>query len=128
MYNDYEHFSFPHAHKPYLEFPVTNTGSVYDGASPGADRIVIGSIAEDYSSAIYCAVITHDGQRKNNFAECADDTMCVLSVNESTMADPTRAGMLEEKESTKARASTASTNLIMGESWSTGLTCKTVRL
>lgn len=27
------------------------------------------------SSAVYCAVITHDGQKKNGFAECADDTM-----------------------------------------------------
>ena len=24
---------------------------------------------------MYCAVITHDGQRKNKFAECADDTL-----------------------------------------------------
>lgn len=73
-YNDYEHFSFPHASKPYLEFPIM-AGSVYDGSSPGADRVVIGSIASDYSSAVYCAVITHDGQRKNGFAECSDDTM-----------------------------------------------------
>ena len=48
---------------------------VYDGSSPGADRVVIGSIAEDYSSAIYCAVITHDGETRNGFAECADDTL-----------------------------------------------------
>lgn len=73
-YNDYEHFSFPHASKPYLEFPIA-AGSVYDGSSPGADRVVIGSIASDYSSAVYCAVITHDGQRANGFAECSDDTM-----------------------------------------------------
>lgn len=73
-YNDYEHFSFPHASKPYLEFPIM-AGSVYDGSSPGADRVVIGSIASDYSSAVYCAVITHDGQRKNGFAECSDDIM-----------------------------------------------------
>jgi len=31
--------------------------------------------AHDCPSAVYCAVITHDGQRKNGFAECADDTM-----------------------------------------------------
>ncbi|KAJ9619212.1 hypothetical protein H2203_008541 [Taxawa tesnikishii (nom. ined.)] len=74
-YNDYEHFTFQHAQAPYLEFPITRTGRAYDGQSPGADRIVIGSIADDYSSAVYCAVITHDGQRKNGFAECADDTM-----------------------------------------------------
>ncbi|KAA6411977.1 MAG: guanyl-specific ribonuclease F1 [Lasallia pustulata] len=73
-YNDYEHFSFQHAVKPYLEFPIVS-GETYDGSSPGADRVVIGSIAEDYSSAVYCAVITHDGQRKNGFAECRDDTV-----------------------------------------------------
>lgn len=73
-YNDYEHFSFPHAVKPYLEFPILS-GGTYDGSSPGADRVVIGSIAEDYGSAVYCAVITHDGQRKNGFAECRDDTV-----------------------------------------------------
>ncbi|MCJ1354340.1 MAG: hypothetical protein MMC33_004328 [Icmadophila ericetorum] len=70
VYNDYEHFQFSHAQKPYLEFPVIADGSVYDGESPGADRVVIGSIAEDYSNAVYCAVITHDGERKNGFAEC----------------------------------------------------------
>ena len=98
VYNDYEHFTFSHAlvcascilplsfraiesigshlslQKPYLEFPIMS-GDVYDGSSPGADRIVIGSIAEDYSSAVYCAVITHDGETRNGFAECADDTL-----------------------------------------------------
>ena len=57
-----------------MEFPIL-AASVYDGSSPGPDRVVIGSIASDYSSAVYCAVITHDGQRKNGFAECSDDTM-----------------------------------------------------
>ncbi|MCJ1434133.1 hypothetical protein MMC27_003499 [Xylographa pallens] len=74
VYNDYEHFTFSHAQKPYLEFPIMS-GDVYDGSSPGADRVVIGSIAENYSSAIYCAVITHDGETRNGFAECADDTL-----------------------------------------------------
>ncbi|KZV81253.1 Ribonuclease/ribotoxin, partial [Exidia glandulosa HHB12029] len=68
-YHDYEHFSFSHAQAPYLEFPVLH-GEVYTGEAPGADRIVLGSIAEDFQSAVYCAVITHDGQKKNNFAEC----------------------------------------------------------
>lgn len=74
-YNDYEHFNFAHGEAPYLEFPVLQNGTVYDGGRPGADRIVIGSIAEDYSSAVYCACITHDGQKKNGFAECKDDSM-----------------------------------------------------
>ncbi|MCJ1374006.1 hypothetical protein MMC20_005236 [Loxospora ochrophaea] len=76
-YNDYEHFDFAHAQAPYLEFPILSGGEVYTGSSPGADRVVIGSIAEDYSSATYCAVITHDGQKKNGFAECKDDTLNV---------------------------------------------------
>jgi len=75
-YNDYEHFKFDHAQKPYLEFPIMEDGRPYDGeSSPGADRVVIGSISTDYSSAVYCAVITHDGQRKNGFTECKDDTV-----------------------------------------------------
>ena len=81
-YNDYEKFTFSHAHKPYLEFPIEQNGKVYDGESPGADRIVIGSISEDYQSAVFCAVITHDGQKKNGFAECADDTMNVNGKGE----------------------------------------------
>ncbi|KAJ9256537.1 hypothetical protein DTO271D3_6736 [Paecilomyces variotii] len=76
-YNDYEHFSFKHAQKPYLEFPIERNGKTYDGGSPGADRVVIGSIAEDYSSAVFCAVITHDGSTNNGFTECQDDTMNV---------------------------------------------------
>lgn len=52
-YNDYEKFNFSHAQKPYLEFPVVKTG-VYSGGSPGADRIVIGSIAEDYCT--FCSI------------------------------------------------------------------------
>ncbi|KAF1353239.1 Ribonuclease/ribotoxin [Delphinella strobiligena] len=75
-YNDYEKFNFSHAKKPYLEFPVLSNGE-YEGGSPGADRVVIGSIAEDYSSAVYCAVITHDGSAKNGFTECQDDSMNV---------------------------------------------------
>jgi len=73
-YNDYEHFSFQHASAPYIEFPVFPNGETYNGQSPGADRVVLGSIATDFQSAVYCAVITHDGQKKNGFAECQDDT------------------------------------------------------
>ncbi|KAH7869419.1 Ribonuclease/ribotoxin [Lentinula edodes] len=75
VYNDYERFNFVHAMKPYLEFPIERNAKTYNGGSPGADRLVIGSIAEDFSSAVYCAVITHDGEKKNGFAECADDTL-----------------------------------------------------
>lgn len=70
QYNDYEGFTFS-CSAPYLEFPI-ESGSTYSGGSPGADRVVIGSISSDDSSAQYCAVITHDGQSNNDFAECQD--------------------------------------------------------
>lgn len=50
-------------------------GNVFEGGSPGPDRVVIGSIAKNFKSAVYCAVITHDGQKSNGFSECKDDTM-----------------------------------------------------
>lgn len=71
-YNDYEHFSFQNAKAPYLEFPILTSG-VYDGESPGADRVVLGSIADDYSSAIYAATITHTGAKNDDFKECVDN-------------------------------------------------------
>lgn len=72
----YEKFQFSHAQKPYLEFPVLTNKSDYTGnESPGADRVIIGSIATGYQSAVFCAVITHDGSKKNGFAECKDDTV-----------------------------------------------------
>ncbi|KAE9367606.1 Ribonuclease/ribotoxin [Stipitochalara longipes BDJ] len=75
VYNDYEKFSFQYAKKPYLEFPILGSGAFDDNESPGADRVIIGSIATDYSSAVFCAVITHDGSTKNGFTECKDDTV-----------------------------------------------------
>jgi hypothetical protein len=72
---DYEKFQFEHAQKPYLEFPILESGAYTDNESPGADRVIIGSISTDYSSAIFCAVITHDGSTKNGFTECKDDTV-----------------------------------------------------
>jgi ribonuclease len=70
QYNDYEGFSFS-CTGPFLEFPIQTSGT-YSGGSPGADRVVIGSISSDDSSAQYCAVITHDGQSGNGFGECTD--------------------------------------------------------
>ncbi|KAN0117063.1 guanyl-specific ribonuclease F1 [Hyaloscypha variabilis] len=70
QYKDYEGFSFT-CSAPYLEFPIETSG-VYSGGSPGADRVVIGSISSDESTAEYCAVITHDGQSGNDFGECTD--------------------------------------------------------
>jgi hypothetical protein len=72
---DYEKFSFQHAKKPYLEFPILESGAYNDNGSPGADRVVIGSIATDYNSAVFYAVIPHDGSTKNWFTERKDDTV-----------------------------------------------------
>jgi hypothetical protein len=44
--------------------------------------VVIGSIAADFASAVYCAVLTHDGQRRNGFVECKDDTANQEGVGE----------------------------------------------
>jgi hypothetical protein len=65
QYNDYEGFSFS-CSAPFLEFPILTSGT-YSGGSPGADRVVIGSISSDDSTAQYCAVITHDEQSGNDF-------------------------------------------------------------
>ncbi|OCL03629.1 hypothetical protein AOQ84DRAFT_302460 [Glonium stellatum] len=58
-YNDDEHFDFSHAQAPW-SFPLRKLGHVIVCSakavfSPSADRVVLGSIAEDYSSAVYCA-------------------------------------------------------------------------
>jgi hypothetical protein len=74
-YKGCEKVSFSHAQKPYLQFPILESGSYTGDESPGADRVVIGSIATDYSSAVFCAVLTHDGSTKNGFTECKDDTV-----------------------------------------------------
>ncbi|KAF8861359.1 hypothetical protein BDZ45DRAFT_703477 [Acephala macrosclerotiorum] len=47
----------------------------YPHAYNDYEKVVIGSIATDYSSAIFCAVLTHDGSTKNGFTECKDDTV-----------------------------------------------------
>jgi hypothetical protein len=77
MRTDDEHFTFQHASAPYFEFPIMPDGRIYNGdRSPGTDRVVIGSVAADYSSAVFCATLTHTGsQERNGFVECRDDTV-----------------------------------------------------
>lgn len=46
--------------------------AAYDGGSPGADRVVIGSY--DGTNANFCGVITHDGASSTNgFVGCQED-------------------------------------------------------
>ncbi|KUJ06437.1 ribonuclease-domain-containing protein [Mollisia scopiformis] len=62
-YNNYEGFSFP-VDGPYLEFPL-ESGSAYDGGSPGADRCVINTNGD------YAGAITHTGASGNDFVGCS---------------------------------------------------------
>lgn len=55
---------------PYLEFPIRASEQVYSGGAPVAGRVVIGGINQGFSSAIFCAVITHDESQRNGFTEC----------------------------------------------------------
>ncbi|CCC10145.1 hypothetical protein SMACR_02723 [Sordaria macrospora] len=63
QYNNYEGFSFPTA-KPWYEFPILSSGSVYTGGSPGADRVIFDSKGN------LDMLITHTGASGNNFVAC----------------------------------------------------------
>ncbi|KAG8705560.1 hypothetical protein FRC08_001610 [Ceratobasidium sp. 394] len=54
---------------PFFEFPVFPS-KVYTGGSPGADRVIVGSVSG--SDAAFCAVdvITHRGATGNGFLQC----------------------------------------------------------
>ncbi|KAL1964373.1 hypothetical protein VTN77DRAFT_7058 [Rasamsonia byssochlamydoides] len=63
-YKDYEGFNFP-VSGPYYEFPILADGSVYDGGSPGADRVVFNNNGE------LAGLITHTGASSyDGFVEC----------------------------------------------------------
>lgn len=62
-YHNYEDFDFP-VPGTYYEFPILNSGQIYDGGSPGADRVVFNSENE------LAGVITHEGASGNDFVAC----------------------------------------------------------
>ena len=62
MYHDYEGFDFP-VDGTYYEFPILSSGSVYDGGSPGADRVIFNGDGE------LAGVITHTGASGDDFVE-----------------------------------------------------------
>ncbi|PKY05708.1 ribonuclease T1 complexed with 2gmp [Aspergillus campestris IBT 28561] len=62
-YNNYEDFDFP-VEPTYYEFPILSSGEVYDGGSPGADRVVFN---ENNKLA---GLITHTGASGNDFVAC----------------------------------------------------------
>ncbi|BDD63937.1 hypothetical protein MAP00_008792 [Monascus purpureus] len=62
-YNDYEGFDFP-VSAPYYEFPIMRNGDLYDGGSPGADRVIFNENDE------LAGVITHSGADGDSFVSC----------------------------------------------------------
>lgn len=66
QYKDYEGFTFPDA-GPYYEFPILSDDELYNGGSPGADRVIF------TGSGTYEGVITHTGATGNDFLQCTAD-------------------------------------------------------
>lgn len=63
QYNNYEDFNFP-VPGEYFEFPIMADGDVYDGGSPGADRVVFNENDK------LAGVITHYGAEDGSFVAC----------------------------------------------------------
>ncbi|KAK4168997.1 Ribonuclease/ribotoxin [Cladorrhinum sp. PSN259] len=63
QYNNYEGFNFPTA-KPWYEYPIMSSGSVYTGGSPGPDRVIFDS------KGAFDLLITHTGASGNAFKAC----------------------------------------------------------
>ncbi|KAJ6111428.1 Guanyl-specific ribonuclease Pb1 [Penicillium sp. IBT 18751x] len=63
VYHNYEGFDFP-VSGTYYEFPILSDGEVYDGGSPGADRVIFNDNDE------LAGVITHTGASGDDFVSC----------------------------------------------------------
>ncbi|KAJ5152668.1 uncharacterized protein N7482_009146 [Penicillium canariense] len=63
VYHDYEGFVFP-VSGTYYEFPILSNGDIYDGGSPGADRVIFNTKDQ------LAGVITHTGASGDNFVSC----------------------------------------------------------
>ncbi|KGO77417.1 Guanine-specific ribonuclease N1/T1 [Penicillium italicum] len=62
-YHDYEGFEFS-VSGPYYEFPILSSGEIYEGGSPGADRVIFNGDDE------LAGVITHNGASGDDFVAC----------------------------------------------------------
>ncbi|KAJ5110464.1 Guanine-specific ribonuclease N1/T1 [Penicillium argentinense] len=63
VYHNYEGFDFS-VSGTYYEFPILSSGEVYDGGSPGADRVIFNTGDQ------LAGVITHTGASGDNFVAC----------------------------------------------------------
>ncbi|KIW94048.1 uncharacterized protein Z519_05364 [Cladophialophora bantiana CBS 173.52] len=68
QYNNYEGFDFP-VDGPYYEFPIMDDFEVYDGGSPGPDRVIFNDEGD------YAGVITHTGASGDDFVACAGEDL-----------------------------------------------------
>ncbi|KOS19313.1 Guanyl-specific ribonuclease N1 [Escovopsis weberi] len=66
QYEDFEGFNFP-TKDPWYEFPILSSFKVYNGGSPGPDRVIFDSRGN------FDSVITHTGASGNNFVACRRD-------------------------------------------------------
>ncbi|PYH40787.1 extracellular guanyl-specific ribonuclease RntA, partial [Aspergillus saccharolyticus JOP 1030-1] len=65
VYHDYEGFDFS-VSGTYYEFPILSDGAVYDGGSPGADRVIFNTADQ------LAGLITHTGASSSSgFVECS---------------------------------------------------------
>jgi len=62
-FDDREGFDIPVA-GPWYEFPILNSFEVYNGGSPGADRVVFNS------EGVLAIVVTHTGATDDDFLQC----------------------------------------------------------
>lgn len=65
-YNNYEGFDFP-VSGPYQEYPVLSSYQVYEGGSPGPDRVIFNT------EGTYAGTITHTGASGDDFVACQGD-------------------------------------------------------
>ncbi|BFZ58795.1 hypothetical protein PYCC9005_005860 [Savitreella phatthalungensis] len=63
QYYDNEGFTFA-VDGPYYEFPILSSYKVYNGGSPGPDRVVFNDNGD------LAGLITHTGASGNNFKQC----------------------------------------------------------
>lgn len=61
--NNYENLPFA-VSGPYQEFPILSSYQVYNGGSPGPDRVVFNTQGE------FAALVTHTGASGNDFVSC----------------------------------------------------------
>ena len=53
-----------------FEYPILQNGKVYSGDKPGPDRVLFRTTCDEHPRI--CGVITHRGEKHNDFQECAE--------------------------------------------------------